>query len=69
MRAVGCNINQPYWYNAKADWDKVYDVVKLLIDKGAHVQAKANNGDTALSMAIRSKNTKLVTLLREKGAR
>jgi ankyrin repeat protein len=43
-------------------------VVKLLLKKGANVDAKDNNGDTALKLATTANNAEVVKLLKEKGA-
>jgi ankyrin repeat protein len=39
------------------------DVVKLLIDRGADVEAKTNDGETALDLAARKGNEAVVKLL------
>ena len=44
-------------------------VVQQLLEKGANIEAKDNDGDTALKAAERKGNTEIVKLLREKGAR
>jgi len=50
------------------DLTKLKDVVKLLIDKGADVNAKTNDGDTALMWAAISGEVDIVKMLLEKGA-
>ncbi|TMH03214.1 MAG: ankyrin repeat domain-containing protein [Betaproteobacteria bacterium] len=44
------------------------DVVRLLLDAGADVNAKGPNGTTALMMAVRGGHTDTVDLLLAKGA-
>jgi ankyrin repeat protein len=43
-------------------------VVKLLLDKGANIDSKDNDGSTALKWAMMAGNTETVNLLRAKGA-
>jgi ankyrin repeat protein len=42
--------------------------VKLLLEKGANIEAKDNKGETALTMAVSKDKTETAKLLREKGA-
>jgi len=42
--------------------------VKLLLEKGANIEAKDNDGDTALINAAIKGETEMVKLLLEKGA-
>lgn len=44
------------------------DIIQTLLDKGADVNIKAKNGDTALSWAMKKGSTKTVALLRKAGA-
>jgi ankyrin repeat protein len=44
------------------------DVVKLLLDKGAHIDAKSNDGTTALKLAVGNGKPDAAALLKEKGA-
>lgn len=44
------------------------DVAKLLIERGANVNAVNNHGFTALMAAVEAKNTELINLLIKKGA-
>ncbi len=44
------------------------DLVKFLLDNGANINAKAGDGETALSLVIKDNNTEMVTLLKELGA-
>jgi cytohesin len=44
------------------------DVAKVLIAKGADVNAKGNNGKTALHSAVKNRNKDMVQLLLDKGA-
>jgi len=46
-----------------------YDLVKFLIDKGADVNAKANDGTTALSLATKVNDAAMIKLLKEFGAK
>lgn len=43
-------------------------MIRLLLEKGAPIDIKNKNGDTALSLALRYKNRKMACLLREYGA-
>jgi ankyrin repeat protein len=45
------------------------EMVKLLLDKGANVEARSDDGTTALQLAVSNGNTEVVKLLREKGAK
>ncbi len=45
------------------------ETVKALIDTGADVNVKINNGDTALIVAERQNYTKMVHLLKSAGAK
>ena len=51
-----------------AEWEKNIDIVRLLIDKGADVNAKAKNGDTALKLAKTKGHTRIVEFLKAQGA-
>jgi ankyrin repeat protein len=42
--------------------------VKLLLDKGANIEAKNNIGQTAMMKATDAGNTETANLLRERGA-
>ena len=44
------------------------DVVKLRLDKGAHIDAKSNDGTTALKLAVGNGKPEVAALLRERGA-
>jgi ankyrin repeat protein len=44
------------------------EVVKVLLDKGANIDAKDSNGETALNKAENGKKSGTVKLLRESGA-
>ena len=48
---------------------KNYDIAKLLLEKGADVNAKNDNGETALIIAAQNDHTEIVKLLLEKGAK
>ena len=45
------------------------EVVNLLIEKGADIHVKDNDGDTPLHWASRDGLTEVVNLLKEKGAK
>ncbi len=45
------------------------EIVRVLIDKGADVRAKAENGDTALQWGLRIGSKEIVELLRAHGAK
>lgn len=44
------------------------DVVSVLLEKGADIHAKSNDGYTAFCRAIHKGNLKIVSMLLEKGA-
>ena len=44
------------------------DVVKLLLDHGAQINAKSDDGTTALKLATNNGKTDVAALLRERGA-
>ncbi len=44
------------------------EIVKMLLDKGADVNAKDNNGNAALIWAVDRKNTEIIKMLLDKGA-
>lgn len=46
-----------------------YDLVKFLIAKGSDVNAKANDGSTALSIATKGNDAAMVKLLKDLGAK
>jgi uncharacterized protein len=48
--------------------DSGYDVVKLLLDKGADVDARQNGGYTAVMAAVRHHSPRTVELLLSRGA-
>ena len=52
----------------RAACDGYTDVVELLVEKGANIDAKDNAGDSALTLATASRRTEVVKLLQEKGA-
>jgi ankyrin repeat protein len=53
----------------KAAWDGKEDIVALLLEAGAKINAKAtDNGETALMNAVTREHTSIVKLLLEKGA-
>lgn len=45
------------------------DLAEYLISKGADVNLKAEDGTTALSLAVKEKNDKMIKLLKAKGAK
>jgi len=45
-----------------------FDMVKLLVEKGANINIQAANGDTALSMAQKNNNDTILKYLAEHGA-
>ena len=52
--------------NSVSDWD---DIVELLLDKGARPNARTDRGDTALTMAKRRYDPRIISLLESAGAR
>ena len=44
------------------------DLVKFLLDNGANINAKAGDGETALSLVTKDNSTEMVTLLKKLGA-
>jgi ankyrin repeat protein len=52
----------------KAAYKGSGEVVLLLLDKGANIEAKDNDGSTALKWATDAGNTETANLLRLKGA-
>jgi hypothetical protein len=55
----------PLLYASK--WGNL-EIVKLLVEKGANINIQAVNGDTALSLARKSNNEKILNYLIEQGA-
>jgi len=55
----------PLLYASK--WDN-FDMVKLLVEKGANINTQTANGDTALSIARKNNNDKILKYLTEHGA-
>ena len=51
-----------------AAWFGHIDVMRILIDKGADVNAKNKNGATALILAADKGNAEIVSFLIDKGA-
>jgi len=45
-----------------------FDIVKLLVEKGANINIQAVNGDTAISLARKNNNDKIYNYLTEHGA-
>jgi ankyrin repeat protein len=45
-----------------------YDIVKLLLEKGANINIQAVNGDSAISLARKNNNEKIYNYLIEQGA-
>ena len=66
MQAVGGFT--PLMWAVYNDHDNV-DIIKALLDKGADVNIKANDGATALSWALKKGNTNTVALLKKAGAK
>lgn len=48
--------------------DDNLDIIRLLLEHGADVNAQVEDGDTALSLAIKQGNTNVAELLRHHGA-
>jgi len=44
-------------------------IIRAIIDKGANINMKSNDGSTALSMALKKGNTPTVALLQKAGAK
>jgi len=55
----------PLLYASK--WDNL-EMVKLLVEKGANINIKAVNGDTALSIARKNNNDEIYNYLTDHGA-
>jgi len=55
----------PLLYASK--WNN-FDMVKLLVEKGANINLQAANGDTAISIARKNNNDKILGFLAEHGA-
>ena len=52
-----------------AAWNGHADVVALLLDRGAEVNVKTNNGRTPLEMAENAESQKIRDILVERGGR
>lgn len=69
LLAEGADFNHPGWnpliYAASRDR---MDIARILIARGARVDAEADNGTTALMMAAREGHLQMVLLLLEHGA-
>ena len=69
LLAKGADLDNPGWnaltYAATGGQN---DVVRVLLDAGANVNASGPNGTTALMMAVRGGHAATVDLLLEKGA-
>ena len=57
----------PHWSAVNSSNNNIV-IAKLLLQKGADVNAKANNGETALVMAKRNGFSKVMRLLKQAGA-
>ena len=51
-----------------ASWNDEREIVQALLDKGAEINARANDGETALMIASGSGNHEVVLVLLDKGA-
>jgi serine/threonine-protein phosphatase 6 regulatory ankyrin repeat subunit B len=52
----------------KAAYKGSLEVVRLLLEKGANIDSKGNDGSTALKWATDAGHTEVVKLLQERGA-
>jgi ankyrin repeat protein len=52
------------WYE-----EQILEIVQILLDKGAEVNVKNDNGDTALTRATKNNNQEVTNLLLSRGAK
>lgn len=69
---LGADINQPNWtalhYAASADLEQTMDIVRLLLEKHAYIDAASPNGSTPLMLAAQYSSQEVVELLLQEGA-
>ncbi|MEQ6307307.1 ankyrin repeat domain-containing protein [Delftia acidovorans] len=68
----GADVNRPGWtplhYATSADLPKTLDIVKLLLDNSAYIDADSPNGTTPLMLAAQYSSEAVVDLLIKEGA-
>lgn len=68
----GADVNREGWtplhYAASADMPKTLDIIKLLLEESAYIDAASPNGSTPLMMAAQYSSEAVVRLLLEEGA-
>ena len=69
---LGADVNREGWaplhYAASADTPKTLDIVKLLLEESAYIDAASPNGTTPLMLAAQYSSEAVVKLLLEEGA-
>ncbi|MBW4601237.1 MAG: ankyrin repeat domain-containing protein [Calothrix sp. FI2-JRJ7] len=51
------------------NFDNKIEIPKFLIENGADVNAKTNDGETPLDLALRGYNSNLIKLFKQKGGK
>ena len=68
----GADVNRPGWtplhYATSADLPQTLDIIKLLLDKSAYIDAESPNGTTPLMLAAQYSSEAVVDLLIAEGA-
>lgn len=69
---MGADVNREGWaplhYAASADTPRTLDIIKLLLEESAYIDAASPNGTTPLMMAAQYSSEAVVKLLLEEGA-